>query len=182
MIDLKEVITKYPECLESAAKLKSYLADLYPEEKARCSILATIFDVGIAEQIKNGKVDNLSVDSYCNSLKDTYGYSPRLIRECIEIWSIAYKPALKMIDSNGLHQPSIEEPTKDFKVEDGVLIEHLGDDECIVVPQGTLDFDLNATVVSGKKRSKKKSIWILVLSILLAFTIIGLICLQNYST
>ena len=144
MIDLKEIITKYPECLESAAKLKSFLADLYPEEKARCSILATIFDVGIAEQIKNGKVDKLSVDSYCNSLEDSYGYSPRLIRECVEIWSIAYKPALEILNNNGLHQSSIEELTKDFKVKDGVLIEYLGADECVVIPKGITKIGKNA--------------------------------------
>ena len=130
MIDLKEIITKYPECLESAAKLKSYLADLYPEEKARCSILATIFDVGIAEQINNGKVDNLSVDSYCNSLEDTYGYSPRLIRECVEIWIVAY--GIESEDVSVQRAPTT--PLSDFVIKDGVLVKYIGTNTDVVIP------------------------------------------------
>ena len=31
MIDLKNVINNYPECLDSASKFKSYMLDLYPD-------------------------------------------------------------------------------------------------------------------------------------------------------
>ena len=131
MIDLKEVITKYPECLDSAMKLKSFLADLYPEEKARCSILATIFDVGIAEQIKSGKVDNLSVDSYCNSLEDTYGYSPRLIRECISIWAEAFDANVEV---KTVRPRKTATPLSEFKIEDNVLVKYIGSDTDVVIP------------------------------------------------
>ena len=49
MINLKEVITKYPECLESASKLRSYLVDFYTEEKARIRIIVDSFTSGIYE-------------------------------------------------------------------------------------------------------------------------------------
>ena len=56
MIDLKSVVEKYPECLDSATKFKSYMMDLYPDNsnKARIRILADIVDCGIALEIKNG--------------------------------------------------------------------------------------------------------------------------------
>lgn len=97
MINLKEVITKYPECLESASKLRSFLVDLYPEEKRSIAIITTIFDCGIAEEIKNakGEIDDLTINSYCNRLENTYAYSTKFSRECLLLWSDAYDVTYK---------------------------------------------------------------------------------------
>ena len=83
MINLKDVITKYPECLESASKLRSYLFDLYPEEKARIRVIVDSFDCGIAEEIKNahGEIDDITINSYCHRLENNYAYSNKFSRE-----------------------------------------------------------------------------------------------------
>ena len=75
MIDLKNVINNYPECLENPTKFKNYMLDLYPDNtnKARIRILADMVDCGIAAEIKNGKTDNLAVVNYCNTMENQYG-------------------------------------------------------------------------------------------------------------
>ena len=59
MIDLKEVITKYPESLESAARFHAYMADLYFERvyQARIKVLADAISCGIVDKIKTGNTD-----------------------------------------------------------------------------------------------------------------------------
>ena len=91
MIDLKEVITKYPECLESSEKLRAYLTDLYPNEKAKVSIIVAIFNCGIAEEIERSKkIDDVTIERFCTRLENDYGYSTKLARECIDLWLEVY--------------------------------------------------------------------------------------------
>ena len=91
MIDLKEVITKYPECLESSEKLRAYLTDLYPNEKAKVSIIVAIFNCGIADEIKNMKtIDEMALSRFCNRLENEFGFSQKLVRNCLELWTTAY--------------------------------------------------------------------------------------------
>ena len=91
MIDLKSVVEKYPECLDSATKFKSYMMDLYPDNsnKARIRILADIVDCGIALEIKNGKTDSISISNFCNTMESQYGYSAKLVEECIDQFIVA---------------------------------------------------------------------------------------------
>lgn len=91
MIDLKEVITKYPECLESSEKLRAYLTDLYPNEKAKVSIIVAIFNCGIAEEIKNSSsVEDIVIERFCTRLENDFGYSRKLSNDCIDLWLEAY--------------------------------------------------------------------------------------------
>ncbi len=91
MIDLKELITKYPECLDSSEKLRSYLKDLYPNQKARINIIVAIFSCGIAETIQNKKtLSELEINNFCNKLENDYGYAEKLSRECIKLWVESY--------------------------------------------------------------------------------------------
>lgn len=93
MINLKDVITKYPECLESASKLRSYLCDLYPTEKRDITIISTIFDCGIADTIKlsNGRIDEMTVRSLCSRLENNYAFSPRFSKNCLLQWSKVFQ-------------------------------------------------------------------------------------------
>ncbi len=87
MINLKDLITKYPECLESASKLRSYLVDIYPEEKARIRVIVDSFDCGIYEQMKGADLaDKLFISGLCKKLESEYGYSNVLSIWCIEQW------------------------------------------------------------------------------------------------
>ena len=92
MIDLRSVVEKYPECLDSATKFKSYMMDLYPDNsnKARIRILADIVDCGIALEIKNGKTDSISISNFCNTMENQYGYSAKLVEECVHQFLVAF--------------------------------------------------------------------------------------------
>ena len=115
MIDLKSVVEKYPECLESATKFKSYMMDLYPDNsnKARIRILADIVDCGIALEIKNGKTDSISISNFCNTMENQYGYSTKLVEECVNQFLVAFGFSTndtvtntKPKKNNGVHKSS----------------------------------------------------------------------------
>ena len=94
MIDLKDVITKYPDSLESAARFRAYLTDLYPEraDQVRIKVLADVISCGVVDEIKAGNTDSLSISRYCKLMEDRYGYSALLVSESIRKWVQAYAP------------------------------------------------------------------------------------------
>lgn len=90
-MDLKSVVEKYPESLNSAEKLRAYLTDLYPNEKAKVGIVVSIFSCGIAEEIERSKkIDDVTIERFCTRLENDYGYSMKLTRECIDLWLRVY--------------------------------------------------------------------------------------------
>ena len=91
MIYLKNVIEEYPECLENSEKLKMHLNYLYPSEKAKTNIIVTIFDSGIANEIKKlSSIDEKTILFFCDKLENEYGYSREFSKECLNIWVYAY--------------------------------------------------------------------------------------------
>ena len=92
MIDLKEVIKKYPECLESSEKLKAYLTDLYPSEKAKVSIIVDIFESGLIAEIKKSSfVDNILIVRLSEEIERIYGHSQKNSQDCLKIWASVFK-------------------------------------------------------------------------------------------
>lgn len=93
MIDLKSVVEKYPECLDSAAKFKSYMMDLYPEnaDRARIKVLTDVINCGIVDEIKDGKTDSISIANYRDKMENAFGYSGRLVLESIMQWIRAFE-------------------------------------------------------------------------------------------
>ena len=95
MIDLKSVVEKYPESLNSAEKLRAYLTDLYPNEKAKVGIVVSIFSCGIAEEIERSKkIDDVTIARFCTRLENEYGYSQKLSKECLELWFEVYSKTI----------------------------------------------------------------------------------------
>lgn len=91
MIDLKEVVEKYPECLQDAKRLKSILYDLYPQEKLYAGILASILDDGIVKDIQGSKeIDVFSFKSYCKKIETKHGFAGKYIEGCLNIWANAF--------------------------------------------------------------------------------------------
>lgn len=91
MIDLKEVVEKYPECLQDAKRLKSILYDLYPQEKLYAGILASILDDGIVKDIQGSKeIDVFSFKSYCKKIESKHGFAGKYIEGCLNIWANAF--------------------------------------------------------------------------------------------
>lgn len=94
MIDLRNVVEKYPECLENPNKFKSYLKDIYPdqEDQVRIRILSDVMNCGIVNEIKSGKTDSISIAHYRTEMENKYGYSSRLVFECISMVVLAFNP------------------------------------------------------------------------------------------
>lgn len=161
MINLKELITKYPQCLESSDKLRSYLKNLYPNEKARINILVSIFACGIAENIKNKKgLSELEKANYCNTLENEFGYSEKLSQECLMLWAEVYniqtdtnktnnvnvsneskidkqKPVLEIVSNEmgAKNDDTIEStPLSEFEIKDNVIINFIGKSTAVVIP------------------------------------------------
>lgn len=90
MIDLKNVINQYPECVQDGKKLKSLLSDLYPSESLYASILCVMLDDGVVEEIK-GKdtIDKLAFDNLSSRIEAKHGYAQKYIDGCLSIWANA---------------------------------------------------------------------------------------------
>ena len=120
MIDLRNVVEKYPECLEDSTKFKNYLKDLYPgqEDQVRIRILSDVMNCGIVNEIKSGKTDSISIAHYRTEMENKYGYSSRLVQECISKW-------ISVFDQNASEQcqPLAEEkPIENSIIEDNAVI------------------------------------------------------------
>lgn len=91
MINLKEVITKYPNCLNDGSKFKSVLMDLYPQEKLYAGILADMMQDGIVEELKNLKtLDSLTFKNLCGRVENKHGFAHKHVEGCLNIWAQAF--------------------------------------------------------------------------------------------
>ncbi len=95
MIDLKSITKKYPDCLLSSDKLRSYLIDLYPTEKRDIFIICAIFDCGIVEEIKslhetNGEVEHFRINNWCEILENHYGIAKKFGYDNLLLWCDAF--------------------------------------------------------------------------------------------
>lgn len=96
MIDLKAVISKYPDSILNGKRLKSILLDLYPDEKLYGSLLSQILDDGIADEIKNKeKIDVIEFINLCNRLEKKHGIAQKYIEGCLTIWANAFDVPIK---------------------------------------------------------------------------------------
>ena len=95
MIDLKHVITKYPQCLESPQRLKAFLIDLYTNERSYIAILVSMYNSGMFFEIKSLKsIDESLINTYCNKLKNEYGYDLSFSKDCIKICAQAFEVSM----------------------------------------------------------------------------------------
>ena len=91
MIDLKDVITKYPQCLETSQRLKAFLIDLYTDERPYIAILVSMYNAGIFFEIQKLKsIDDSQINTYCSKLKNEYGYDLSFSKDCIKICAQAF--------------------------------------------------------------------------------------------
>ena len=93
MIDLKELIAKYPDCLENTSKLRSYLLDLYPKEKRDINIIVTIKECGIVDTIisRKGLINDIELNIWYKKLFNEFGYANTLSERIIQLWLSIYK-------------------------------------------------------------------------------------------
>ena len=161
MIKLKEVITKYPECLESASKLRSYLVDLYSEEKARIRVIVDSYDCGIYEKIKSvDNADKLFLNGLYNTLEKDYGYSHAISEWCINQWlNVLGKQVERQLDNAlGCDELESEKTIQKFSVGLGISNNELYSignckDLDIIIPNGVTRIGLRAFAGCNKIKS-----------------------------
>lgn len=115
MIDLKSVINQYPEYVQDGKKLKSLLSDLYPSESLYASILCSMLDDGVVDEIK-GKdtIDKLTFTNLSSQIEAKHGYAQKYIDGCLSIWANAF--GIKIIAGQELPKiVPIKKPNKKEK-------------------------------------------------------------------
>ena len=92
MIDLKDIIMKYPRCLATRSQLASFLRDLYPEQKREINIALVVYDSGIPNRMARlNKIDALQYHFFLKKLVDNFGLQERFAAIGIEIWAKAFE-------------------------------------------------------------------------------------------
>ena len=109
-MNLNIILIKYPQCLESRAKLSAILRDLYPSERREINIVLDIYECGIADKIKHLKsIDALQVQAFCHQLEVEYALPAQYALRGLALWLEAYNVAIQ----------KNEVPAKDSRVLSG---------------------------------------------------------------
>ena len=92
MIDLKEVLTKHSECLESKNKFNAVLNDIFTSEEDRKQIyfLSLIVQTPVLKTMQlSHSLEKMEIDNFVNLLKTKYGITAEKAFEILKIWSRA---------------------------------------------------------------------------------------------
>ncbi len=89
MIDLKTLFQKHPDCISNENRFRALMNELYPNERAKTNVLATILSTGIGREIQNGKSDYLSLSNFAKWLENEYGFASDLCEKCLQLWPTA---------------------------------------------------------------------------------------------
>lgn len=91
MIDLKMVLEKYPDCMETRMKLSGLLRDLYPEEKRLVNIALDVYQCGIPARIAGlTEIDAMQLRAFIKLLDDEHGLQEQYALQGIALWAAAY--------------------------------------------------------------------------------------------
>ncbi len=124
MIDLKSVINQYPEYVQDGKKLKSLLSDLYPSESLYASILCSMLDDGIIDEIKGREIiDKLTFTNLSSQIEAKHGYAQKYIDGCLSILANAF--GIKIVVGQELPTiVPIKKPNKKEKEIDATIHTH----------------------------------------------------------
>lgn len=154
MIDLKNILRKHPNCLNSRATFKSVLLDSYPAEKRMVNILTALFECGVANKIKAKKsIDANEMQGLITQIENEYGISGHYSQDAILVWASAFdvtafavKTAFPSDTSNEVAQPVEPKPAEyvqgdvdDYDIvqkSDGYYITHFNgfEEDDMVIP------------------------------------------------
>lgn len=120
-INLKQIITNFPDCVTNGAKLKAILLDTYPEiSKAIVNTLVIMANSGIAKEIQDSEnITELDKSRWQKKLEDDYGLSNKIILDCIDILTKNISESCNL---------------SDFVIENGVLNEYKGSASIVKIP------------------------------------------------
>lgn len=91
-INLKQIITEFPDCVSNGAKLKAILLDTYPEiSKGIINAILIISNSGIAKEIQNSaNIDKIATDRWLKKLENDYCMSGSTVEKCLQLWINAF--------------------------------------------------------------------------------------------
>lgn len=87
-MEIVKVLTDYPDCRESSARLKAIMLDLCPNiSKGQVRALCVILDSGIVAEIKNKvKIDVFDKRHWLAVLENDYCMSGKIVEESLDAW------------------------------------------------------------------------------------------------
>lgn len=91
-INLKQIITEFPDCVTNGAKLKAILLDTYPEiSKGIINAILIVSNSGIAKEIQNSaNIDKIATDRWLKKLENDYCMSGSTVEKCLQLWINAF--------------------------------------------------------------------------------------------
>lgn len=91
-INLKQIITEFPDCVSNGAKLKAILLDTYPEaSRGIINAILIISNSGIAKEIQNSaNIDKIATDRWLKKLENDYCMSGSTVEKCLQLWINAF--------------------------------------------------------------------------------------------
>ena len=124
-INLKQIITEFPDCVSNGAKLKAILLDTYPEiSKAIVNTLVIMANSGIAKEIQESKnIAELDKSRWQKQLKDE-GFAENVIKNSLDLLLNAL--ASDDIDTINLC---------DFEIHGDTLIKYTGTSTTVNIPE-----------------------------------------------
>lgn len=86
-IELRKVLSVADDCLQSRARLKGIMRDLYPEEKRDVNILLNAFESGIPSRIaKQGNLSAADYKRYIKTIVEDYAMQEYYAIEALDAW------------------------------------------------------------------------------------------------
>ena len=90
-IDLSQIVLEHAKCLESSAKFRAILCDLYPKQKKEVNLLVNAHEQEIWKEIKDkSELSSLEVGRFVTLLEDVYGIKQSYCIWAVETWAKAY--------------------------------------------------------------------------------------------
>ncbi len=132
-IDLKKIITEYPDCLQNSQKLKAVISDLFPQcSQGLVRILVSFVEEKFVEEISSANsVSEMVHTRWKRLLEDKYGYSQRLVEQAVDLWNSVF------------HEKQQQQNSDDFTIENGVLTAYKGNSSSVVIPDGVTSINWN---------------------------------------
>ena len=92
MVNLKEVLTKYPECLQNNIRLRATLSDLYPSQDCRAEIflIMAAYDQGIVREIQDNTLDTAFIGRITDKLVSAFASKRDRAESIVALWCDAY--------------------------------------------------------------------------------------------
>ena len=91
-VDLKKIISDYPNTLNSRSQLSGIIKDLYPEENRDRNIVLAIYDLGIPMEMKNKtKIEDAKYRQLVKRIVDNYAIRESDAIDGLNMWLEAFE-------------------------------------------------------------------------------------------